>query len=109
MPVVLLWFLFLFLFQDALIGFVIEIEHLDGHKVTITRDKPTWPGARIRKKGEGMPNYDNNNLYGTLYVTFDIEFPKQDFSVDDKDGILNFIKFNSNLNVQIYYFLYRLT
>ncbi|KAJ8983428.1 hypothetical protein NQ317_005893 [Molorchus minor] len=61
--------------QDSLIGFNMEITHLDGHKVSITRDKVTWPGARIRKKGEGMPNYDNNNLHGILYITFDVEFP----------------------------------
>lgn len=67
-------------------GFEIEIEHLDGHKVTITREKVTWSGARIRKKGEGMPNYENNNLHGTLYVTFDVEFPKQEFTSEEKEG-----------------------
>lgn len=72
--------------QDALTGFEIEIEHLDGHKVTVTRDKPTWPGAKIRKKGEGMPNYENNNLHGTLYVTFDVDFPKQEFTTEEKEG-----------------------
>jgi DnaJ family protein B protein 11 len=46
-----------------------EIPHLDGHKVQVVREKVTWPGARIRKKGEGMPNYENNNLFGTLYVS----------------------------------------
>lgn len=73
--------------QDALSGFELEISHLDGHKVAVQRDKATWPGARIRKKGEGMPNYDNNNLHGTLYITFDIEFPKQDFSTQEKEGL----------------------
>lgn len=72
--------------QDALTGFEMEIRHLDGHKVAISREKVTWPGARIRKKGEGMVNYENNNLHGTLYITFDVEFPKQDFSPDDKEG-----------------------
>jgi len=72
---------------DALIGFEIQIEHLDGHKVQVTREKITWPGARIRKKGEGMPNYDNNNLYGTLYITFDVEFPKGELSEKDKEEI----------------------
>lgn len=66
--------------QDALIGFTMELKHLDGHIVPITRDKITWPGARIRKKGEGMPNYDNNNLHGILYITFDVEFPKVEFT-----------------------------
>ncbi|VEN56817.1 unnamed protein product [Callosobruchus maculatus] len=73
--------------EDALVGFTMEIPHLDGHLVSITRDKITWPGARIRKKGEGMPNYDNNNLHGILYITFDVEFPKQELSEEDKEAI----------------------
>lgn len=76
----------MFILQDALIGFEIEIEHLDGHKVSVQREKVTWPGARIRKKGEGMPNYENNNLHGYMYITFDVEFPKQDFSEQEKEG-----------------------
>ena len=42
-----------------------------------------------------MPNYDNNNLFGTLYITFDIDFPKQEFSDEEKEGniiLLNFLK-----------------
>lgn len=74
--------------QDALVGFTMDIIHLDGRKVTIQRDKITRPGARIRKKGEGMPNYENNNLHGTLYITFDIAFPDKDFSSEQKQGNL---------------------
>lgn len=73
--------------QDALVGFSMKIEHLDGHLVEINREKITWPGARIRKKGEGMPNYENNNLQGTLYITFDVEFPKKDLDDSQKDDI----------------------
>ncbi len=72
--------------QDALTGFDMTIEHLDGHKVQVQREKVTWPGARIRKKGEGMPNYENNNLFGVLYITFDVDFPKNDLSEEDKKG-----------------------
>lgn len=85
--------------QDALIGFTLELQHLDGHMVSVTRDKITWPGARIRKKGEGMPNYENNNLHGTLFITFDVEFPKQELSADDKDGIKNILNQKSNNRV----------
>jgi len=73
--------------QDALIGFSMEITHLDGHKVSLIREKVTWPGARIRKKGEGMPNFENNNLHGTLYVTFDVEFPKEDLTEEHKEQL----------------------
>ncbi|XP_034100762.1 dnaJ homolog shv [Drosophila nasuta] len=73
--------------QDALVGFSMEIKHLDGHLVGVTREKITWPGARIRKKGEGMPNFENNNLTGNLYITFDVEFPKQDLTEEDKEAL----------------------
>nr|CAG4644044.1 EOG090X07WF [Lepidurus arcticus] len=80
---------------DALTGFEIDIEHLDGHKVHIVRDKVTWPGARIRKKGEGMPNYSNNNLFGILYITFDVAFPKDDFSESEKQELRRILKQDS--------------
>ena len=72
---------------DALSGFEVYIEHLDNHKVHVTREKITWPGTRIREKGKGMPNFENNNLYGTLYITFDVDFPKGELSEDDKESI----------------------
>ncbi|CAK5081823.1 unnamed protein product [Meloidogyne enterolobii] len=70
--------------QQALSGFELDIVHLDGHKVHITRDKITWPGARIRKKDEGMPSLTNNKQRGILYVTFDVEFPRGEFSAEQK-------------------------
>lgn len=70
---------------DALVGFEMEIKHLDGHMVTIKRDKVTWPGARMRKSGEGMPNYENNNLRGTLFITFDVDFPKGELTSEQKE------------------------
>ncbi|XP_017765742.1 PREDICTED: dnaJ homolog subfamily B member 11 [Eufriesea mexicana] len=81
--------------QDALIGFKMNIEHLDGHKVAIQRDKITKPGARIKKKGEGMPNYENNNLHGALYITFDVAFPETEFTDAQKEEIKNLFQQNS--------------
>ncbi|ENN76197.1 dnaJ homolog shv-like [Dendroctonus ponderosae] len=86
--------------QDALVGFTIELRHLDGHMVTINRDKITWPGARIRKKGEGMPNYSNNNLHGALFITFDVEFPKQELKDEEKEVIKKV--FNQRSNNKVY-------
>ena len=40
----------------------------------------------MRKKGEGMPNYENNNVKGTLVITFDVDFPKTDLSPDQKES-----------------------
>lgn len=72
--------------QDALVGFQTEIVQLDGRKIQIERSTVTWPGAKIRKRGEGMPYYENNNMHGDLIVTIDIQFPKKDFIEQDKEG-----------------------
>ncbi|KAL0184528.1 hypothetical protein M9458_020224, partial [Cirrhinus mrigala] len=53
--------------------------------VHIVRDKITKPGARIWKKGEGLPNFDNNNIRGSLIVTFDVDFPKEQLDDQQKD------------------------
>jgi DnaJ-class molecular chaperone len=59
-------------------------------QVTINREKITWPGARIKKKGEGLPQHDQNNIIGDLYVTIDVDFPKGEFSDEQREGkILN--------------------
>jgi len=71
---------------DALTGFKMQIDHLDGHKIVVERSKVTWPGARIAKKNEGMPNYENNNVRGTLFITFDVNFPKGELTEEDKAG-----------------------
>lgn len=82
--------------QEALTGFTLEITHLDGHKVPVVRDKVTWPGARIRKKGEGMPNYENINQKGILYITFDVEFPKKEFNAEEKESLQDILQQASN-------------
>lgn len=69
---------------DALVGFQMNITHLDGHQVHISRDKITWPGARMRKTGEGMPNYENNNLFGLMFITFDVDFPRGESLSEEK-------------------------
>ncbi|RXN37660.1 granzyme B-like protein [Labeo rohita] len=60
--------------------------------VHIVRDKITKPGARIWKKGEGLPNFDNNNIRGSLIVTFDVDFPKEQLDDQQKDGIRQLLR-----------------
>ena len=52
----------------------------------VTREKITWPGARIKKKGEGMPLYENNQAHGDLYITFDVQFPRGNLTNDERQG-----------------------
>ncbi|KAA8593102.1 hypothetical protein FQN60_018557 [Etheostoma spectabile] len=80
---------------EALIGFEMDIAHLDGHKVHVVRDKITKPGARMWKKGEGLPNFDNINIRGSLIITFDVEFPQTQLDEQQKEGIQSVLKQSS--------------
>ncbi|CAF1032855.1 unnamed protein product [Rotaria magnacalcarata] len=73
--------------QDALNGFDVSFPHLDGHDVIVKREKITWPGARIKKKGEGLPQHDQNNIIGDLYVTIDVDFPKGAFDNEQREAV----------------------
>ena len=55
-------------------------------QIQVVRDKVTWPGAVIKKVGEGMPNYENNLTKGDLLITVDVDFPKGSFQESDKQG-----------------------
>ena len=57
-------------------------------QVLVKREKVTWHGAKIQKQGEGMPNYDNNQRKGILYITFNVDFPRGTFSEQEKNGHL---------------------
>lgn len=73
--------------QEALNGFSFEISHLDGHKVKLERTAVTRHGLRIRKKGEGMPNHENNRQVGALFITFDVKFPEMSLTEEQKKMI----------------------
>ncbi len=59
--------------------------------MNLKRDKVTWPGAIIQKTGEGMPNYNNNKMKWTLYVTMDVEFPRGSLSEETREGVCDFV------------------
>lgn len=56
------------------------------------REKVTWPGARIRKQNEGMPNYQDNTKRGLLVITFDVNFPRGEMDEEQKKLITELLK-----------------
>lgn len=60
---------------DALVGFSKQIEHLDGHKVTLSSDKVTKPGDYHFVPNEGMPIYGQEPRHGNLFVQYTVAFP----------------------------------
>ena len=63
--------------KQALHGFDFEIEHLDGHKVQLSK-KPgqvTQPNEVQKIEDEGMPKYGMPSESGDLLVTYKIKNP----------------------------------
>jgi len=60
---------------DALVGFKMEIEHLDGKKVELANAGVTRPGQVQRLPGQGMPVFEKE-IRGDLYVQYTVAFPK---------------------------------
>ena len=63
---------------EALTGFQLLINHLDGRKVLIKSKKGEIikPGMMKTVKECGMPFFDHPTRFGNLYVKFNIKFPK---------------------------------
>jgi len=76
---------------EALTGFKLEIEHLDGHKVEISRSAITIPGFVQKIEGEGMPHHDWSSNYGDLYVEYSVKFPAH-LSNSKKEQIKTLLK-----------------
>lgn len=58
----------------ALLGGEITVGTIDG-KVKIKVKPETQNNARVKLKGKGFPVYKKENLYGDLYITFNVKLP----------------------------------
>lgn len=85
--------------QESLTGFKVEIPHLDGRKVVIERKAITPYGLIIRKQGEGMPLFSDNNKHGDLFVTIDVVFPKQKFTDEQRQKIIDILNQPSHTDI----------
>ncbi|MCH5597692.1 DnaJ C-terminal domain-containing protein [Niabella ginsengisoli] len=59
----------------AMLGGDETIETLDG-KVKLTVKPETQNGTKVRLKGKGFPVYKNEGSFGDLYITWQVELPK---------------------------------
>jgi len=59
----------------ALLGGKQEVATLSG-KVNITIPEGTQNGKKVRLKGKGMPVYGKSGQFGDLFVTLDVQLPK---------------------------------
>ncbi|KAK7922656.1 hypothetical protein WMY93_009558 [Mugilogobius chulae] len=65
------------LFKRALVGFVVEVETLDGRIINIPVNEIVHPSYKKVVPGEGMPLLHNQSQRGDLILTFNIHFPEK--------------------------------
>jgi len=62
---------------DALTGFSLSLERLDGETFTVNVDDVTDCDHVMRVPGKGMPHRGRPHRFGDLYITFEVEFPDE--------------------------------
>lgn len=60
----------------AVLGGEITTDTFDGTKVKLKIQPGTQNGTKVRLKGKGFPVYKKENEFGDLYITFNIQIPK---------------------------------
>jgi len=76
---------------QALTGFSKSFNHLDGHQVNIERKEVTPPGFVLKLSEEGLPHHESPDIFGDLYITFNINFPDK-VSSDQVEGFKKLLK-----------------
>jgi hypothetical protein len=70
---------------QALLGFKMEVKHLDGRMIEIERNEVTKPGQDHEVPGMGMPVHGKPGEFGKLIVRLNIVFPAR-IAVDEERG-----------------------
>ena len=70
-------------------GFKATLTHMDGESVIVERKQVTWPGFKQRIRDEGMPT--KNGHFGSLVITFDVDFPMGRFSKREIESLKNIL------------------
>lgn len=61
-------------FYTAILGGEITVDTFDG-KAKLQVKPETQPGTQIKLKGKGFPKYKKENVFGDLYITYQVKMP----------------------------------
>lgn len=73
-------------FKESLLGFVKQINTLDGRKIPLSRSQPIQPNAKNTYPGLGMPISKSPGQHGDLIVEFKIDYPLS-LTQEQKDAV----------------------
>jgi molecular chaperone DnaJ len=62
-------------FIDGMLGADVEVDTIDNKQIKFNIKQNTPDGKVVRLQGKGMPVLNNNNEYGSLYVTLKYKYP----------------------------------
>jgi molecular chaperone DnaJ len=76
-------------FNEALLGFTKEVKCIDGSTVTVKAPELTKDNQAFVFKGKGMPNMNNNSIFGDYAVVVRYKLPKK-LTNKQKETLKNF-------------------
>nr|WP_290939110.1 DnaJ C-terminal domain-containing protein [Haliscomenobacter sp.] len=74
----------------ALLGGETTVDTLDG-KVKLKVAPETQSGTKVKLKGKGLPVYKKENVFGDLYLSYQVKLPTQ-LSEQEKHCLTNWQK-----------------
>ena len=86
---------------DSIVGINITIELINGEKLSFKEENIIQQNSYTIFKNKGFPLKNKNNMYGDLYVVYNIKYPNKVLNNIDKDSIkkiLNVSQINNTLN-----------
>lgn len=87
---------------QSLTGFVAEIPHLDGRKILVNCTNCGFirHGDIVEVKEQGMPTYKDPFKKGNMYITFDVEYPKNVTMTKSHKELLKILKKENEQDVE---------
>jgi DnaJ-class molecular chaperone len=88
---------------ESLTGFTKEIQFLNGKKITIIHEDIIKHNDILMVSNYGMPKLNSNNLYGNLYIEFNVEYPKEFNNTIKRKlwQVLNNTNYKEDINLDI--------
>ena len=82
---------------DSIVGINVNFLHINGERIIYQEEHIIKEKSYTLIKNNGMPHKNNSNLFGDLYVIYDITYPKKILSNNEKDLIKQVLPVNQVL------------
>jgi DnaJ-class molecular chaperone len=78
----------------SITGCIITIDNINGEKISIKEDGMIKENSYSVIRNKGMPIINSNDLYGNLYIVYNIEYPQKILNDSEKNLLIKILSDN---------------